>query len=89
MKAVLLLAVLVAVAAAVSIKEGMRPLGREIKAHPCNFQENCKVHDFKRVSRANGADMVTITLWTSQKGFAASCPSMLMEVSDPGILPPM
>jgi len=27
--------------------------------------------------------MVTITLWTSQKGFAASCPSMLMEVSDP------
>jgi len=79
MKAVILvigLAALVVLAAAV-------PRDRVVAAHACNAQENCGVHDYKRVNRADTGKSHTITLWTKQNNFAASCSSMLMEVSDP------
>jgi tripeptidyl-peptidase I len=77
MKAVLVFVALVALAAALPTP------ARTIRAHACNFQENCGVHDYKIVGRANGASPQSVTLWTSQNGMIATCPSMLMEVSDP------
>jgi len=52
-------------------------------AHECNAQENCGVHDYKRVGRADTSKPHQITIWTSQNNFAASCSSMLLEISDP------
>jgi len=59
---------------------------RTERAHACNLDGSCKVHDFKRVARASAEQKHKITIWTKENGFAASCGSMLMEISDPGAL---
>jgi len=41
------------------------------------------VHDYMRVNRAGATRAHVITLWTTQNNIAASCPTLLMEVSDP------
>lgn len=85
---IILLVALVACASAVFVQ---RPatfesrLGHQIySAHECNFQENCHLHDFRRIGRAELADEHTITIWSRQNNIEASCGSLLMEVSDPG-----
>ena len=70
------LAALLAVAVAV-------PEERIVKAHACVAQGSCGLHDYARVARADTTKTRTITLWTTQNNFAASCGSALHEVSDP------
>eukprot|EP01128_Nolandella_sp_AFSM9_P004292 TRINITY_DN18_c0_g1_i1.p1 TRINITY_DN18_c0_g1~~TRINITY_DN18_c0_g1_i1.p1 ORF type:complete len:585 (-),score=171.21 TRINITY_DN18_c0_g1_i1:111-1865(-) len=85
-KVVLLLA-LVALATAFSaerVNSFENRLGNDVySAHPCNFNEDCGIHDFVRVGAASKDAAHTFTVWTRQNNFAAACPSMLMEVSDP------
>eukprot|EP01127_Copromyxa_protea_P024021 TRINITY_DN927_c0_g1_i1.p1 TRINITY_DN927_c0_g1~~TRINITY_DN927_c0_g1_i1.p1 ORF type:complete len:467 (+),score=139.64 TRINITY_DN927_c0_g1_i1:3-1403(+) len=53
------------------------------KAHPCNFQETCGLHDFKRVAQADSDRIHTVKLHLRQNNFGASCPSLLDAVSNP------
>jgi hypothetical protein len=55
------------------------------KAHPCNFGESCGIHDLKRVGRADGNKLHTVSIHLRQNDFAASCDSLLQEVSDPRV----
>lgn len=72
MKAVILLCALFCVALSVVHK-----------AHPCNFAENCGVHDMKRIAKADGSRMHTIKIHLRQNDFGAACPTMLEDISDP------
>jgi len=53
------------------------------KAHPCNFKENCAIHDFKLASRVATSHYHQISIHLKQNDFADNCPSMLNDVSNP------
>jgi tripeptidyl-peptidase-1 len=75
MRALLVLSVLALAAVALAEKR--------IQAHSCVLDNSCGIHDFAKQGKAQADKIVTVTLWTSQNNFAASCSSLLLEVSDP------
>lgn len=74
----------VAVAALIALAFAVPRKERLVMAHECVVQGTCGVHDYTRVARASATQTHKVTLWSVQNNFAAQCPSMLLELSDPG-----